>query len=206
MRTTYWLVLLALAWLVTAVIALQIGRRSAAASARRVTLVGTVKEIMQGIVDPSADVVWESVATNITAAGIEEKAPKTDDEWAVVQHSALMLAEAANLLKMEGRAIARPDEANTKSGPDAPELTPVEIQEKVARDWSLWLKYADGLQDVAINAWRVTNARDVNGVLEVGDALDKACENCHLQYWYPDDKKPDRARTPGPRPSSTKQP
>jgi len=42
--------------------------------------------------------------------------------------------------------------------------------------------------------------------LEVGDALDKACENCHLQYWYPDDKKPDRARTPGPRPSSTKQP
>jgi len=204
MRTRSWLMVVALAVLVTAVMALLIGRRRAAASAARVTLVGTVKEIMQGIVDPSADVVWESVATNITAAGVEDKAPKTDDEWAVVQHSALMLAEAANLLKMEGRAIARPDDANTKSGPDAPELTPAEIQVKVARDWSLWVKYANGLQDIAVKAWRVTNARDVNGVLEVGDDLDKACENCHLQYWYPDDKKPDRAR--GPRGAATKQP
>jgi hypothetical protein len=206
MRTAHWLLLLAVAVVVTGVIAAQRGRRLAGASATRLTLVGTVKEIMQGIVDPSADVLWESVATSITAAGVEEKAPKTDDEWAVVQHSALMLAEAASLLKMEGRAIARPDEANTKSGSDAPELTPAEIQAKVDRDWSLWLKYADRLQEVAIKAWRVTNARDVNGVVEVGDALDKACERCHLQYWYPDDKKPDRARTPGAHAGPAKQP
>ena len=206
MRTGYWLAVLTLAVVVTGAIAFQRGRRSAAAYASRVTLVGTVKEIMQGIVDPSADVLWESVATNITAAGVEEKAPKTDDEWAVVQHSALRLAEAATLLKMEGREIARPGEDTATSGPNAPELTPAEIKVKVARDWSLWLKYADGLQEVAIKALSVTNARDVNGVLEVGDALDKACENCHLQYWYPDDKKPDRARTPGPRGGPASQP
>ena len=190
MRTGYWLLIIALAVLATALVTMWGGTRQAAASAAIMTRVGTVKEIMEGIVDPSADVLWESVATNITAAGIEEKAPKTDDEWATVQHSALVLAEAVNLLKMRGREIARPGDANTKSGPDAPELTPAEIQEKVNRDWSLWITHANRLQETAIKAWGVANARDVNGIVDVGDAIDKACESCHLEYWYPDLKKP----------------
>jgi len=194
MRTGYWLLILGLAVLVTGLVTMWRGTRQAAASAAIMTRVGTVKEIMEGIVDPSADVVWESVATNITAAGVEEKAPKTDDEWAVVQHSALMLAEAANLLKVRGREIARPGDVNTKSGPDAPELTPAEIQEKVNRDWSLWITHANRLQETAIKAWQTANARDVNGIVEVGDAIDKACESCHLEYWYPDLKKPRNER------------
>ena len=194
MRTVYWLIILALAVVVTGVAAARRGGREAAAAAAAMNRVGTVKEIMEGIVDPNADVLWESVATNITAAGVEEKAPKTDAEWATVQHSALMLAEAVNLLKMRGREIARPGDMNTKSGPDAPELTPAEIHEKVNRDWSLWITHADRLQETAIKAWQVANARDVNGIVEVGDALDKACESCHLEYWYPDLKKPRNER------------
>ena len=194
MRTGYWLIILALAVLVTGVVATRRGGREAAAAASAMNRVGTVKEIMEGIVDPNADVLWESVATNITAAGVEEKAPKTDDEWATVQHSALMLAEAVNLLKMRGREIARPGDMNTKSGPDAPELTPAEIREKVNRDWNLWITHANRLQETAIKAWQVANARDVNGIVEVGDAIDKACESCHLEYWYPDLKKPRNER------------
>ena len=193
MRTGYWLLILVLAVLVTGAVVTWRGTRQAAASAAVMNRVGTVKEIMQGIVDPNADVVWESVATNITAAGIEEKAPKTDDEWAAVQHSALVLAEAVNLLKMRGREIARPGDTNT-NGPDAPELTPPEIQVKVNRDWNLWIAHANRLQETAIKAWQVANARDVNGIVEVGDALDKACESCHLEYWYPEMKKPRNER------------
>ena len=190
MRTGYWLLILVLAVLVTGTVATWRGTRQAAASEAIMMRVGTVKEIMEGIVDPSADVVWESVATHFTTTGVETRAPKTDDEWATVQHSALMLAEAANLLKMRGREIARPADANSKSGPDAPELTPAEIQVKVNRDWSLWIAHANRLQETAIKAWGITNARDVNGIVEVGDAIDKACESCHLEYWYPDLKKP----------------
>jgi len=195
MRTGYWLLIVVLAVAVSGLLATWRGTRQAAANAAIMNRVGTVKDIMEGIVDPSADVVWESVATNITAAGVEEKAPKTNDEWAAVQHSALMLAEAANLLKMSGREIARPGDANTKSGPDAPELTPHEIQEKVNRDWTLWITHADRLQETAIKAWRIANARDVSGIVEVGDAIDKACETCHLEYWYPDLKKPRSERS-----------
>jgi hypothetical protein len=189
MRTGYWLLILILAVLVTGMVARWRGAREAAASDAILSRVGTVKEIMEGIVDPNADVLWESVATTISAAGVQEKAPSTDEEWAAVQHSALMLAEAVTLLKMKGREIARPGDAN-KSGPDAPELTPPEIHDKVNRDWGLWIAHANRLQETAIRAWRIANARDVNGIVEVGDALDKACESCHLEYWYPDMKKP----------------
>jgi hypothetical protein len=200
MRTGSWLIVLSIAVLTTGVVATWRGARQAAASAAVMTRVGAVKDIMEGIVDPSADVVWESVATSITAAGLVEKAPKTDEEWAIVQHSALMLAEAANLLKMPGRQIARPGDNTSNSGKDAPELTPPEIQEKVNRDWSLWISHVNRLQETAIKAWQVANARDVNGIVDVGDALDKACESCHLEYWYPDMKKPRSERAGSRRP------
>jgi hypothetical protein len=201
MKTGHWLLIVVLGGLVTGIVATRRGASQAAASDATMIRVGTVKEIMEGIIDPSADVVWESVATNITASGVEEKAPKTDDEWAVVQHSALMLAEAANLLKMKGRQIARPGDALENSGLDAaPELTPAEIQEKVNRDWNLWISHANRLQETAIEAWRIANARNVNGILEVGDAIDKACESCHLDYWYPEMKKPRSERAGSRRP------
>ena len=60
MRTGYWLLILVLAVLVTGTAATWRGTRQADASEAIMMRVGTVKEIMEGIVDPSAHVVWES--------------------------------------------------------------------------------------------------------------------------------------------------
>src|SRR5580693_1119823 len=59
----------------------------------------TIKDIMDSMVDPSADVLWESVATIVSAAGIEERQPRTDDEWKTVHRNAVILVEATNLLR-----------------------------------------------------------------------------------------------------------
>src|SRR5688572_2310667 len=64
------------------------------------TPTATIKDIMDSITDPSADVVWNSVQTVVTASGIEETAPRTDEEWVNVRRGAIRLAEAANLLMM----------------------------------------------------------------------------------------------------------
>ena len=71
----------------------------------------------------------------------------TDEEWAVVQNNALSLAEAANLLKIP-RQMSTPQEANAKSTPDAPELTPAQIEEKVNKDRAAWNSKADALQEI----------------------------------------------------------
>ena len=103
---------------------------------------------------------------------------------------ALTLAEVANLLKMPGRQVAKPEEANSKSQPDAPELTPVQIEEKINNDRAAWDKRADALQQTAIKAIAAAKAHDKDAVLNVGEEIDNACESCHKVYWYPDEKIP----------------
>ena len=48
-----------------------------------------MKDLMNNVLDPAADGIWESVGTVITMEGTFEKAPATDDEWAGVQGSAI---------------------------------------------------------------------------------------------------------------------
>ncbi|HYR43771.1 MAG TPA: hypothetical protein VER98_12145, partial [Terriglobia bacterium] len=57
----------------------------------------TVKDIMDSLVDPGSDVLWDSVETVVSAKGTEEKAPHTDEEWKNVRNHAIMLLEATNL-------------------------------------------------------------------------------------------------------------
>src|SRR5262245_43650331 len=76
----------------------------------------TIKDIMDSMVDPSADVLWESVATIVSAAGTEERQPRTDEEWANVHRRAVELVEATNLLLIEGRHVAKPGEKSENPG------------------------------------------------------------------------------------------
>jgi cytochrome c556 len=56
--------------------------------------VGTVMQIMEAVIIPSSNAIW-----NVPAA-----APKNDEEWASVRNSALALAESGNLLMIGDRA------------------------------------------------------------------------------------------------------
>jgi hypothetical protein len=152
--------------------------------------VGTVKDVMKGIVDPTSKAIWDAVSTESGKNGIVEKVPKTDDEWAAVEHNALSLAEAANLLKIPGRHMALPEQANTKTAPDAPELTPAQIEEKVNKDRGAWDTKADALRMTATKALAAAKAHDKDGILNVGEEIDNACESCHKVYWYPDEVAP----------------
>lgn len=193
MRTVYWLLVLVVAMFGTAFVT----QRAAAASVAPVATtdvetspVGTIKDVMKGIVDPNAMAVWDAVGSESGANGeVIEKAPKTDEEWAAIEHKALTLAEAANLLVTPGRPMSRPEEANSKSQPDAPELTPVEIEKKVAENRTEWVKHAKELQATAVKAMTAAQKHDKDGLLDVGEAIDHACESCHLIYWYPDQPK-----------------
>ena len=91
MRLAHWF-LLVLAIVATAVAVRAFdARHSSAAQASVLTPVGTVKEIMEGIIDPSSDVLFDAVAVDISSKGIVETKPTTDEDWANVQRNALML-------------------------------------------------------------------------------------------------------------------
>ena len=192
MRTVYWLLVLVVAMFGTAFVT-QHAASAAPATQSPVTEtspVGTVKDVMKGIVDPSSMAVWDAVGSESGANGeVIEKAPKTDGEWAVIEHHALALAEAANLLVTPGRAMSRPEEANAKTQPDAPELTPAQIEKKIADNRAEWVKHAKDLQATAVKAMVAAQKHDKDALLDVGEAIDNACESCHVVYWYPDQQK-----------------
>ena len=151
------------------------------------TPTATVKDIMLAIVDPSADVVWESVATIVSPSGIEDRAPRTDEEWANVRRGAIRVAEGANLLMMPGRHVAAPGE---KSETPGVELEPEEIEANINKDRATWNKLAKGLHDNSLAVLRAVDEKNTQAVLDAGEQLDVACENCHSQYWYPNQPLP----------------
>src|SRR5207244_3797108 len=98
----------------------------------------TIKDIMDSLVDPSADALWESVATEVTVAGIDERQPRTDEEWANVRRNAIRLVEATNLLQMPGRHVAKPGEKSENPGI---ELGPEEIERIINQDRAAFIKF-----------------------------------------------------------------
>ena len=142
----------------------------------------TVRELMDSIIDPSADVVWDSVAVLYSPAGVEEKQPRTPEEWAEVRRGAIRLIEASNLLMIPGRRIANPGE---RADDPQSELRPEKIQAMVDADPARWVEYSRKLHDAGTEMLQVIDMKNAEGVLELGERIYNACEDCHMQYWYP---------------------
>jgi hypothetical protein len=87
------------------------------------------------------------------------------------------------------RPFAPPGDVNNSTGPNPPELSPAQIQAKVDADPVLWDAKIQALRNVALEVLDVANKKDVKQLFEAGEDLDKACESCHLEYWYPGDRK-----------------
>jgi len=150
----------------------------------------TIKDIMDSMVEPSGDFVFESVQEISDERGITEKAPKTDAEWDAVRHHLYVLLEAPNLLTMEGRRAARPED---RSKSPLVENEPEDVQKLLDADRPAFMRRARRLQDAAALALKAVDAKDKDALFHAIDGIDKACENCHLHYWYPNDKRAQQA-------------
>ena len=117
--------------------------------------VASIHDLMHDVVYPHAEVVWDSVGTVIDQEGTTEIRPGNEQEWERVMQSALTVAEAGNLLMMEGRA----------------------------KDTGDWMQHASGLIEAATFAVEAANNRDADAVFDIGGEIYNACNNCHEQYW-----------------------
>ena len=143
---------------------------------------GTIKDIMDGLVDPSSDYLWESVATIVTKKGTEERRPRTVEQWKEVRRRAIALTEATNLLIMDGRLVAHPGEQSENPGI---ELGPEEIKAVIDADRASFIKFAHALHDAGMKALAAIDKKDADALSDAGETIDEACEQCHLKYWYP---------------------
>jgi len=160
MRIVHWLFVISAALFIFGIGFIVAGARTAKraapveAAAPVTTPVATVQHIMRGIVAPAATVVFESVSTTVSAAGIEEKLPRTDAEWLEVGSSAAALIESGNLLVMGNRAVDRDD----------------------------WLTMSRAMADAGMLALKAAEAKNADGILAAGETINQSCDNCHQKY------------------------
>jgi cytochrome c556 len=142
----------------------------------------SIEEIMESIVMPAAQAVWDSVAVSVTEKGVVETKPQTDEDWEKLRWQAVTLVEATNLLIMPGRRAAHP---GAKSENPGAELEPEQIQALLDKQRPAFVAHAHVLHEAAMSALRAIDARNIDAISEAGGTIDEACESCHLQFWYP---------------------
>jgi len=140
-------------WLAAMCVVLAAGCRTADVPAPFTPVMGT-RELMQSVLNPNAGVVWRSVSTVVTTAGIDEMRPQSDDEWLRVRNAAVTVAKAGNQLMLSPRAS----------------------------DGSRWMKAAQALIDTSTAAARAAEARNADQLFTVGGEMYSACLNCHENY------------------------
>jgi hypothetical protein len=112
------------------------------------------KLLMQAVIDPMADVVWDSVKTIVTAKGTEDIRPRTEEQWTAVRNAAVALTESGNLLMLVPRA----------------------------KDGGEWMKRSQELINTGEAAIRAIDAKNADRLFTVGGDIYEACSNCHRQY------------------------
>src|SRR3954468_5990015 len=116
--------------------------------------VADTKLLMQSIVDPNADLVWDAVKTIDTPTGTEEIRPRSDEQWAAVRNAAVTVAESGNLLMMVPRA----------------------------KNSGEWMTLAQGMIDSGQEAIKATDAKNAERLFTVGGDIYDACSACHARY------------------------
>jgi len=152
-RTIYGILIVSLLMFVGGVTFFVLGIRNAGEGPAAAP-VATVKQIMRGIVAPASMAIYDAVSTTVTEQGTKDVFPRNDREWARVGSSAAALAEAANLLKVGGRA----------------------------RDHGDWLRMSDAMAKAAMQSYRAAERKDAEALLAAGEVLNNSCDSCHRNY------------------------
>ncbi len=112
-----------------------------------------IRHTMELIIDPAADMIWDSAGSIITAAGEQDLAPATIEGWARVEAAAAVLAESGNLLMMPGRS----------AGTD-------------------WNEYASSLISTGKLAMAAAEQKNADALFDAGGQIYQVCLACHNQY------------------------
>ena len=104
--------------------------------------------------DPAADKIWDSAGEIITAEGVRDLRPTTDEGWLAVEQSATVVAETGNLLMMPG----------------------------YARDEGNWRELSLALIDAGLRAKAAAAEKNADKLFDNGGHLYRVCVSCHSVY------------------------
>jgi len=103
------------------------------------------RQLMQGMIQPAQQAI---------GAAAKETGPADDRAWRGVSLNAVILQEAAQLLKTSGRA----------------------------KDQDAWVKDADALAEAGSAVQKAADAKDVGALQTAAGSINATCQGCHSVY------------------------
>jgi hypothetical protein len=146
----------------------------------------TLQQFMEGEVNPAGEFLFHSVEQVSDAKGVRFKAPETAAEWKKVSDSLEVLQNAPDLLTAKGLKAAAPGFKSEHPGIESP---PAWIQQTIDSHRDDFDKRALRLRAAANKAAEAAEAHDAKALYRSLDGIDRACESCHLHYFYPNDAR-----------------
>jgi hypothetical protein len=144
----------------------------------------SIQELMDAVIDPSADALWDSVSITQTKKGTVFHQPHSDEEWQEARRHAISLIEGANLLIMDGRKLVAPGSAVLDQGTSGV-LSAEEGAKLFDSKHATFVQFARALRDTGEQMLASIDKKDSTGMMNAGAAMDGICESCHLTFWYP---------------------
>jgi cytochrome c556 len=146
----------------------------------------TIQEYMEGQINPAGDFLFRSVEEISDAGGVRLKAPSSDADWKAVRDKLAVLQAAPDILTAPGLKAAPPGFKSEHPGIESP---PAWIQQQLDANRADFDRRAQRLKTTADVAAKAVDAKDPHALEKALDGVDKACESCHLHYFYPNDKR-----------------
>jgi len=136
-------------------------------------------QLMRGIVYPSSNVVF-AAQSELNFPSVKDPATSpnlltsTYGGWQAVESAALGLAESANLLTIPGRMCS--------NGVPAPVTRPD------------WIKFTQGLRDAGLAAYKASQSKNQDKMVDASGTVADACSACHDVYREQKGGLPDRCK------------
>jgi hypothetical protein len=140
------------------------GKETAAEAITHVKAHG-IKELMQQVMEPQAQLFWHSAGTITDETGEHDLSPTTDEGWQATRSAAATVTEMGNLM-----------------------MTP-QYAEGRGKDW---LQFSKSLVEIGMKAEKAAADRNSDAIFETGGIMYRVCSSCHLVY-MPKEPTPDAA-------------
>ena len=112
----------------------------------------SINAVMVALVDHAGHVVWD--------AEQPARAPKTDADWAELEHHAIQLAASGPLIALGGTGQADPGWAQS---PD-------------------WQKYSQELTNAGLVVLAAVRSKNQENLVKANGQLVEVCESCHKEF------------------------
>lgn len=144
-----------------------------------------LQELMKNVVAVQTQVVWDISNNAVDEAGNPDGSKLTAADWSHIGAAAGKVKDASQILAAADHVmVATPGQKLQDEGnPGA--FDAKAVQAVIDSNPKAFKAFAQALATSMNEAVVAAQARDAKKLNDVAGQLDQICEQCHMQFWYP---------------------